>query len=258
MRSIITLSLSLLLVVGCSESSESAQRDQLTAHVGQYDMPPTNLKQVRVGVPQFKVENAVSAVDFRRKDVARDAADQLTTLADKTDRFEMVERAQMEQLLKEQGLEGIVDPNELARPGRVRGVDYLFIGKITNMRVKKEKSASGFSLGKILTVNGHSIFDYNNQKSTITIECGVDIRLVNPTNGSILVSEFSEYKRTDTIGATGVSIIGMGSRSGADLKVNEDSRGKILRLALDDAIRKMLPLLDRRLLRKQAEASPGK
>ncbi len=256
MRSILTLSMALLVISGCSKTTESARRDELTSHIGIYDMPPAGLKRVRVGVPQFFVENVISGLDYKRKDISRDAADQLTTLADKTDRFEMIERAQMEQLLKEQGLEGIVDPAELAKPGRVSGVDYIFIGKITNMRVKKEKTASGFSLGKILTVRGHSVFDYNNKKSTITVECGVDLRLVDPTNGTILAADFGEYKRTDSIGATGVSIVGISTRSDADLKITEDSRGLILRLALDDAIRKMLPTVDRRLLRNQAEEAP--
>ncbi len=256
MKTGLMLSLALLLTVGCSQTSESARRHELTAHVGKYDMPPAGLKRVRVGVPQFQVDTVISGLDYKRIEVSRDAADQLTTLADKTDRFEMIERAQMDQLLKEQGLEGVVDPAELAKPGRVRGVDYLFIGRITNMRVKKERTASSFSLGKLLTVNGASVFDYNNKKSTVTVECGVYLRLVDPTTGTILASDFGEFKRTDTIGATGVKIIGVGGQSDADLKINEDSRGLILRLALDDAVRKMLPLVDRRMLRKQAEETP--
>ncbi len=231
--------LSLLMMVGCTQSSETAERDKLTTHVGKYDPPPQGLTRVKVGVPQFKVEKTTLPA---KDELAKDASDQLTTLADKTDRFRVIERGQMDQLLKEQGLEGIVDPEELAKPGRVKGIDFLFIGKITNMRVKGEGSHSDWS---VLIVGGSS------SNAKITVECGVDIRLVDPTTGEVLCGEFGEYKRTDTVSAQGVRIIGLGGGSSADLHIDEDSRGKILRLALDDAVRKMLPRCDRRLMERQ-------
>ncbi|MBI2898773.1 MAG: hypothetical protein HYY17_01170 [Planctomycetes bacterium] len=235
--------------IGCTSSSETADRNKLTAHVGKYDPPPSDLTRVKVGVPPFKVTDQVSKENFRKEELQRDAADQLTTLADKTDRFRLIERAQLEQLLKEQGLEGVVDPEELAKPGRVKGVDYLFIGKVTNMRVKAEKKASGFDLGSL---GFGGAFSINDKKSTITVECGVDLRLVEPSSGEVLAADFGEYKRTDSIGATGVRVLGVGGESNADLKIDEDSRGLILRLALDDAVRKMLKKVDKRLLEKQA------
>ncbi len=250
-----TLGALLVSIAGCTTSSESAKRDDLTAHVGKYDPPPTGLKRVKVGVPQFNVDTSKVPADlFKKEEVAKDAADILTTLADNSDRFEVIERAQLNQLLKEQGLEGVVDPEELAQPGRVKGVDYLMIGKVTNMRVKAEKSKTDFSLGNILP--GAGLFDINNEKETVTVECGVDIRLVNPTAGTVLSSAFGEYKRTDSIGATGMHILGFGGKASADLQIDEDSRGKLLRLALDDAVRKMLPKTDKRLMEKQASEPP--
>ncbi len=256
-RSTIWGALAALVLAGCTSSSETADRNKLTAHVGKYDPPPAELRRVKVGVPQFKINDKVPTYNFRKEDLQRDAADQLTTLADKSDRFRLIERAQMDQLLREQGLEGIVDPEELAKPGRVKGVDFLYLGKITNMRLKAEKTASSFDLGSLGFVG---IFDYKNNKSTITVECGVDLRLVEPTSGEVLAAEFGEYKRTDSIGATGVRVLGVGGESNAELKIDEDSRGMILRLALDDAVRKMLKKVDQRLMerQKQLEANQPK
>lgn len=231
--------LCLAAALGCTSSSETAERDKMTTHVGQYDPPPSGLKRVKVGVPPFKVEKTSLP---KKDELARDAADQLTTLADNTDRFAVIERAQLDQLLKEQGLEGVVDPEELAKPGRVKGVDFLFIGKITNMRVKGESTNTDW---QVIIVGGSS------SNAKITVECGVDIRLVDPTSGEVLCSMFSEYKRTDSVNAQGVRIIGFGGGSNAELHIDEDSRGKILRLALDDAVRKMLPRCDRRLMERQ-------
>lgn len=237
------------LTAGCTTSSERADRNQLTAHVGKYDPAPAGLKKTKVGVPQFKVDPNVPQDNVKKEKVGEEASDILTTLWTKSKRFQVVERGQLGQLLKEQGLEGIVDPEEMAQPGRVKGVDYLCIGKVTEMRVKAEKTASSFSLGSILP--GAGVFDYNNEKSTVTVECGVHIRLVNPTTGVTLSAGKGHYKRTDSIGATGVTILGVGGRSQADMQIDEDSRGLLLELALDDAVRDMLKDTDEALLENQ-------
>jgi len=235
--------LSILAVfVGCTSSSETASRDPLTTHVAVYDPPPAGLKRVRVGVPQFKVDPGKTLTAHKEK-VGEEAADILTTLADNTERFEVIERAQLDQLLKEQGLEGVVDPEELAQPGRVRGVEYLLIGKVTNMRVKGERAGKHVGL---------LIVGWQTSDAKVKVECGVDIRLVDPTTGALLASGFGEYNRTDEVGALGFTVLGFfGGEAQANLEIHEDNRGKILRLACDDAMRKMLPKVDRRLKEKQ-------
>lgn len=243
----------LLLLGGCASSSETANRDSMTAHVGVYSPPPAGAQRVRVGVPAFKVTDRETAAEAGQL-----AADQLVTLAMNTDRFDCIERTQLDQLLAEQSLEGIVQSGELAQPAKVRGVDYLLLGKVTNLRVKAEQSSSGFNLGALPipgtyggVVRG---FDINNSESVIKVDCGVDLRLVDPTTGTTLAAQFGEYQRADTIGSFGVAILGSGANAGGTLSVDADSQGKILRLALDECLRKMLPKVDRELAAK-AKAS---
>lgn len=239
-----------LLAPACASTSESAQRDPLTANVGVYSAPPAGIERPRVGVPRFMVTGEGGGASLDEL-----AADQLTTLAFQSDRFDVIERAQLEQLLDEQDLEGIVKAGEIAQPAQVRGVDYLFLGKVTNLRVKAEKSSGGFGLAKIAGFGGGvGGFDYRRKDSKITAECGVDLRLVDPETGSLMAAHFGEFKRTDTIGAFGVEVLGFNAESDADLQVDEDNRGKILRLALDDALRKMLPRIDRELSTAAARA----
>lgn len=241
----------LVVVAGCATSSETASRDTLTTHVGVYDYPPSALKMVRVGVPPFLDASAKEKAQASTNNLGALAADQLTTLAVNSMRFDVIERAQLEQLLREQELEGIVDPNELAQPGKVRGVEYMLIGKITNFRVKTEKSTTGFGLATIGDVVG--AVDIKNDKTQISVDCGVDLRLVSPTTGSTLAAQFGEYKRTDTLSALGVDVLGANATAEGELELDEDNQGKILRLAIDDAMRKMLPLVDRKLLQLQRE-----
>ncbi len=236
---------------GCATSSESASKQQLTANVGRYDAPPAGITPPRTGVPPFE-----SAGKGSGKELNEVAADQLTTLAVNCERFDVIERAQLEQLLKEQGLEGIVKPEEIAQSGKVRGVDYLLLGKVSNLRVKAQQAKRGFGLGDLRLPGGGSLggFDFKRKDSVITAECGVDIRLVEATSGKVAAAQHSDYTRTDSIGAFGVEILGASAEADADLKLDEDNKGLILRLALDDALRSMLPKVDKVLLARARES----
>jgi curli biogenesis system outer membrane secretion channel CsgG len=240
-------------MMGCSSSHESASRDTLTENVGKYPGAPSGVNKPRVGVPPFNVQTAGGISG----DLNSLAADQMTTLLDQSDRFRVIERAQLQKLLDEQNLEGIVRPGELAKPGQVRGVDYLLIGKVTNLRVKRENKGNEFGLAQIGGIVNAGGADVKNNETVITTECGVDIRLVNPTTGETMphTSNFSEYKRTDSAKSMGLAILGANAQSNADIEISEDDKGKILRLALDDALRKALPQIDRFLMEQPAQTS---
>jgi len=229
----------------CASSGESASADTLTAHVGMYNPPPSVSVRPRVGVPQFSVSG-----DGAKREMNTVAADQMTTLLVQCSRFNMIERAQLETMLAEQKLEGIVKPGEMASTCAVRGVDYLLIGKVTNLRVKTVKKDSGFGLGKLGNFAG--ITDVSKDEVDVKTECGVDIRLVDPSSGEIVVANFSEFNRTDSATAYGIEIFGANAKSSAEIDISEDDYGKILRLALDDALRKSLPKIDQWLLTKSA------
>src|SRR5439155_4367266 len=93
-------------------------------------------------------------------------------------------------------------------------------------------------------------------ETTITTDCGVDIRLVDPSTGELLTSNFSEYKKTDSAKSMGLQILGANAQSKADIDMSEDDKGKILRLALDDALRKSLPKIDKFVREHQDPVSP--
>jgi curli biogenesis system outer membrane secretion channel CsgG len=233
---------------GCASSGESAQQDTVTKNVGRYSPPPPNIVKRRVGVPQFSVKG--QGFGGSQHDLDELAADQMSSLLHQSRRFEVIERAQLEQLLREQDMEGIVKPGELAKPGLVNGVDYLLLGKVTNFRIKAEDKSSGAGLsgsgGGFMQSITKSIGDVGYEKNDvkITTECGVDIRLVDPTSGKVAVAHFSEYKKTDSAGGMGFSLGGLKTKGDAGIEITTDDAGKALRLALDDVLKKMLPEID--------------
>ena len=243
-----------LMHSGCATISETAKSDTITEQVGAYTPAPTNLWRPKVGVPAFKVvsTSAGSEVAESRRILATIAAEQLTTLAVKSDRFKVYERAQLDQLLVEQRLTNVVSEGTLAKQGKIRGVDYLLLGQVTNFRVKAAKSGGGVGgIGALFRGFGARDvpdFDFKNKSSKITPECGVDLRLVDPQTGRAVAAESYDFKKTDKINAIGISVQGVHAESDGELTVSQDDNGKILRLALDGALRKMLPSIDKELL----------
>ncbi|HZL38039.1 MAG TPA: CsgG/HfaB family protein [Tepidisphaeraceae bacterium] len=248
------------ICLGCSSSKESASRDKLTASVGQYPAAPQGVNKPRVGVPAFAVTTGAGMSGEANLDGL--AADQMTTLLGMSNRFHVIERAQLQKLIDEQNLEGIVKPGELAKQGQVRGVDFLLLGKVTNLRVKREQKGNEFGVAQVGGLFNVGGADIKNNSTVITTECGVDIRLVNPTTGETFAPNFSEYKRTDSAKSMGLAILGANAQSNADVSLSEDDKGKILRLALNDALLKDLPAIDNFLRNQPATpaanfANPG-
>ena len=66
-------------------------------------------------------------------------SDMLTTTLVKSGKYRVMERAQMEQLLKEQGLgmAGVTTPQTAAQAGKMLGVELAIMGAVTEFGYKK-------------------------------------------------------------------------------------------------------------------------
>lgn len=241
-------SLSLFLVTGAFAQSyvSSAHQSQITGHVGEYTAPPRGIQRLRVGVPPFEKDFRSGAVE----EMTFVAADQATTLLSNTGRFVVIERSQINQLIREQKLRGVVKTKEAAQSKNLRGVDYLLIGRVTSFRVQASQSSRNFGIGRTLIPFGGAFgaFDFKNRNSRIDVECGIDLRLVDPSTGEIVAAQFSEYNRTDTISSFNIQVLGVTAGDKPNLQLREGDQGRILRLAIDAALYKMLPQIDSYLL----------
>ena len=250
-----------LAVNGCASTGETGARDALTEHVGRYDPAPPGIERPRVGIPPFSMDAPRGRFDFRTQRLDDIAADQMSTLLLATDRFRVIERTQLDQLLREQNLEGIVRPGELAETGQVHGVDYLLLGKVTAFRMRIDRTEEEAGVGgqvrdRLLDGWGGGV---RRSRATISTELGVDIRLVDPETGEVVEAAFTDFKREDTARSMGIDIAGVGAGGDADIEISEDDAGKVLRLAFDDALRKAMPRIDRMLRDRHsvhAQAAP--
>ena len=238
----------------CATSGTQGRTDSVTQHVGQYSSPVPGLGRMRVGVPDLKVSSQAGPASLGGA-----MADVLTTLAFQTGRFDVVERASLDALLAEQDLEGIVLEDERAEMGVIRGVDALLLGKITDLRAKTVRKDRGFGLGNLgIKELGRyaGTLDYSREEVELQAECGVDLRLVDPSSGTVLAAHFGSYSLVDSASAIGLQLAGFGSKAAADLQLTDDDRGKVMRLALDNAMRKILPDVDARLQSRALDQNP--
>ena len=240
----------ILSLLGCATVGERAGRDPVTSRVGVYDPPPPGAQRVRVGVPPFAMEQPRGPFGFQPREMENMAADQITTLLYQTRRFDVIERTQLNQLLAEQDLEGIVRPGEMARMGEIRGVDYLLLGKVTGFRITAQRESTGYGVGRgwVSDQLGGVTGAFDREEVVLTTEMGVDLRLVEPSTGEIKAAHFSQFRQQDTAGSMGIDVAGIGGRGEAEVEISEDDAGRVMRMAFDDTLRKMMPDIDRYIL----------
>ena len=235
--------IAVLCFLGCA-STQSDLKNSEIPEVGQYPPPARGVHKKSLAVIDFK--------DKTGGDRGQAGADQMTTLMLKTRRFKIVERERLQDLLKEQNLHGIVAPEQLAEKEKVHGVDLLCFGSITNFEIKHtDYSLSGGILSSLATSVANYFspipipnLDFDYLKIQLDIHIGVDIRIVDTTTAEVIFADSSDVKRTETARSMGLVIAGISTRPDGSIDIDNDNQGKLLRMALDRAIKKMLPDID--------------
>lgn len=203
--------------------------------IGDYPPPPLALRRFRCAIPEFS--------DKTLQQLGPAATDQLETLVGPSNRFSLIGRKLLKALVAEQGLSDLKDPVEILKPGRLRGVDYAFVGTITRFQVAMSEKSPGPAPLDV-------------SKMAVRIDVGLDVRLVNTTTGEIVAKEMGEISREGPARAWGIRVLGVGGPVRNGLKVDPDSQGRILRWALDETFRRMLPAIDEAFSRTAAVSCP--
>jgi curli biogenesis system outer membrane secretion channel CsgG len=142
----------------------------------------------RIGVPKFY---------HQLPSVGEGIADILTRELFKCGRFDVIERSELETLLSEVDFEqsAYVESSSAAPLGRIKGVDYLLIGKITAFGVKeKEKGIGTSSFGRNIGLGG-----LKTEKRIAY--ASFDIRLVEVETGRVVFADTADGEEKNS-GAT--------------------------------------------------------
>ncbi len=145
---------------------------------GVHAQEKTGKKRVAVFVFEDKTDHRYHW--WNGQPVGDGMADMLTTTLVKSGKYRVMERAQMDQLLKEQGLgmSGVITPQTAAQAGKMLGVELAIMGAVTEFGYKKV--STGGALKKIGI--GAS---FGKQSAVV----GVDVRFVDVSSGEIKTAE---------------------------------------------------------------------
>lgn len=126
----LVLSISLLALTGCAGGPSLPPALRPAAC-----MPPAHQAQM-------KVVKRVAVLDLKNSSSTADASEKVTgpftAKLMETRRFDLVERARIDQVIQELklGMSGLVDAQSVKEAGRLLGADAIIVGEITNFQVE--------------------------------------------------------------------------------------------------------------------------
>lgn len=169
----------------------------------------------------------VGIVSFENKTghpgVGQAAIDVLTTELAKTGQFIVVERAEIEEVLKEQGLgqSGAVNPATAAQAGKILGLQGIIVGSVSEFGRSKVKTH--------FPLNTVTVGDYATQVV-------IDVRIIDAETGQILMADSGK-------GAVKIKegqVLGFGQSTPYDTTVD----GEAFRAAVQQFMQNLINQLD--------------
>ena len=141
------------------------------------------------------LKKRIAVVKFQDKssyghNIGQGVADMLVTKLVESNQFIVIERAQLDEVLKEQGLgqSGLVTQQSAAKVGQLLGVEMIVTGSVSEFGEKKSKVGGGIG----------SLGGFNIGVATKTARVAVDIRLVNTSTGEIIAAKSAEGEDSST------------------------------------------------------------
>lgn len=234
---VILLALSMSLFgIGCAGSQKQAVTEAFYDTPGNYPAAPLNEAHPRVGLPAPATEVTSGAATGDHPD--SDAADQLLWVADRSGRFNLVERERLGELMSQQGLSGMLANGQLVHPASLRGVKYILLCHISGLSVRGADKPKKVSLAE-----AEQLMHISKPTPQITTIAVIDLRLVDPANGAVASQSEDQFNRVCSPEAMQLSFPSADDEWG-ELHLTDEQMNQVLRIVLDDAMRKFLPQVD--------------
>lgn len=212
----------LLTVSGCANTPQGQKTEGLQAYMLNYPSFNSLKKRLAVLGLENKVKTEIPNPSWK---IGDGLSEMLTTELFKTNRFIMVERAALAEIVKEQelGQTGLVAKDTAAKVGRLLGAELLITGAVTEFEASSKGGGGGFGLsGFALALKANSS------------HVAVDIRLVDAATGEILKSFNAEGHAEETsIGfATKVQGVTFGSDAFYNTPIGKATREAIYKAVM--------------------------
>ena len=157
-------------------------------------------------------------------------ADKLNLALDRAQRFTIVERLRLEDVMKEQHLElsGLVDPATAKEVGKLLGVDYLVVGNLHQFNFVESSIPIGGIFGAI--TGEHSADGFGT--TSFKVDIGVAVTFINVETGEQIIAQGFGHRSGSGVGFDihNPSGIGWG-------QLNRGATGEAIDEAINDAVR---------------------
>ena len=207
--------------------------------IGEYAPPAQPAPRLRVAVPDLAVDDANGmAPDV---DLMAAASDELVSLLDSSNRFDLTERNRLRQLLLDQAQADMIQPGRLVHPiPTVQGFDFLLLGKISDLAVTKVPPPDTVSIAAFEQAVGMEKY-----VPTLTATAKVELWLVDAKTGTVAAAQKADFNHVGTPQSMGLQLTSAQLAHVPSAQLNPTDTRHILRLVLDSALRPMLPRIDR-------------
>lgn len=234
----VLLALLISCVIGCSNWTAAQPASAYVASPGQYAPPAQPVPKLRIAVPAIAIDGAAGvAPDV---DLQASASDELFKLLDSSGRCDLTERLRLHQLLAEQGLIDMIQPGRLVHPAAVHGFDYILTGQITNLSVRRELPPNDVSVAGVENM----LHIGQPWMPKLIASARVNLFLVNARTGAIELAEKQEFHRAAAPQDLGLQLTSQQLANASQVQLSPSDTHQIMRLALDEAVRPMLPRMD--------------
>ena len=148
-------------------------------------MPLSAQEKPRIAVLEFEAKAENQWYRWWRNNGATAAQDVFVTELVKSGKFRVIERSQLEALLKEQNmsLSGRVDPSTAVKAGKLLGVRYFLTGAVTEYGASEAKAGAPGFRGLPSVRVGRKKFS-----------AAMNARLIDTTTGEILWADESRHE----------------------------------------------------------------
>lgn len=224
---------------GCSDWTGSRPAAAYLPPAGQYAPPAQSTQRVRVAVPDVAIENPAGlAPDV---DAQAAASDELFAMLDASGRFDLTERMRLQQVLAEQGLADMFQPGRLVHPAPVHGFDYVMLGQLSGLAVRREPEPSNVSVAGV----EHALNIGPGWSPKLIVDAKVDLMLVDVHSGAVVVSGKGEFHHTAPPKEFGLQLTSEQLLNTPQVRLTPADTHHVLKLVLDETLRPLLPRVDR-------------
>lgn len=156
----------------------------------------------------------------------------------KSGQYSVIERSQIEAILKEQNLaaSGRVDASTAASIGRLLGVEKVILGSVTQLDLQRKESGGGF-------------FGTGADVTKVEAYVQLNARLIDTTTGEILT--VVEGQGHESQKDTNVSVLGIGGGS------STQNEGKLITEAAQEAVGQLVGAINSSSLAKGSQGLPA-